>query len=279
MRTCTAETLSNFVQVMPEAPFSEDGIVFTFAKKSEMTNRALELCAQHCPERIFTESQLNQLGESIAANALIGREKSVVLIRIDSKIGKKDFRRIIAHELMHIFCAKLEMDGEHFIDIYGTGTTPDVDLEDKTYDGVIVAGYDVWTEFIAQYYALSIIDGKSSEFADVSDYITHLFHDVHVFDIDRSKGSFSMLCAYWFSCMDFEETLDILNKPGTFLPTNEPHGEETQKALFDCVDYLHHQILNEKPWKITEDFIYGLGFRFSVFRIKNSQYLGKIGIM
>ena len=64
----------------------------------------------------------------------------MVLVGMDSKIGKKDFRRIIVHELMHIFCAKLEMDGDHFIDIYGSGTTPDIDPEDKTYDGVIVAG-------------------------------------------------------------------------------------------------------------------------------------------
>jgi hypothetical protein len=27
------------------------------------------------------------------------------------------------------------MDGEHFIDIYGSGTTPDADPDDKIYDG------------------------------------------------------------------------------------------------------------------------------------------------
>jgi len=131
MRQCAADTLTFFIQAMPDAPFTEGDIVFSFAKKSEMASRALELCAQYCPEKIINGSQLNHLRKSIAANALIGREKSAVLVHIDSKIGKKVFRRIIIHELMHVFCGKLEMDGEHFIDIYGSGTTPDVDPEDK----------------------------------------------------------------------------------------------------------------------------------------------------
>lgn len=33
------------------------------------------------------------------------------------------------------------------------------------------------------------------------------------------------------------------------------------------------QMQKDKPWKIDEDFIYVLGFRFSAFRIKNNQYL------
>jgi len=94
----------------------------------------------------------------------MSREKSVVLVRINSKRDKKDFRRIIVHELMHVFCGKLEIDGEHFIDIYGSGTTPDCDLEDAEYDGMIVAGYKIWSEFIAQYYAVSLIDEESIDF-------------------------------------------------------------------------------------------------------------------
>jgi len=53
----------------------------------------------------------------------------------------------------------------------------------------------------------------------------------------------------------------------------EPHGEETQKALLECIEYLYIQMQKDKPWEINEDFIFGFGFKFSAFRIHNSQYL------
>lgn len=273
MRTLAAETLKYFIQSMPNMPFNEDGIIFDFVKKSDMSKRALELCAIYCPEKIFTDSQLRQLNESIAANALIGREKSVVLIRINSKSSKIEFRRMIFHELMHIYCGLVEMDGEHFIDIFGTGTTPDVAPEDKTYDGIIVAGYTVWTEFIAQYYAIKMIDTKGHEFSDVQQYINGLFYEVNVLELEKSKGSFSMLCSYWLTCEDFSDTFTALGE-GVFMPKNQPHGAETQKALYACIDYLHKQLQKEQPWKISEEFIYQVGYKFSMLRMMNSMLLG-----
>ena len=273
MRQCAADTLAFFLQEMPDAPFTEGDIVFSYAKRSEMTNRALELCAQYCPDKILNDSQLRQLEESIASNALIGRKKSAVLVRINLKIGKKDFRRIIVHELMHIFCGKLEMDGEHFIDVFGSGTTPDIDPEDKEYDGFIVAGYKVWSEFIAQYYAVKLIDEENIDFARMAEYFTHLFHSVTVQELGGSKEAFAMICAFWFNCTDFDEILTALYEPGTFIPDDEPYGKETRNALRDCIEYIHKQVQKGKPWEISEDFIYGLGFRFSMFRILNSFFL------
>ena len=261
------------MQEMPDAPFTESDIVFSFAKKTDMASRALELCAQYCPDKKLNESQLRQLGESIAANALTGRGKSAVLVRINSKISKQDFRMVIIHELMHIFCGKLEMNGGHFIDIYGSGTTPDTDPEDKAYDGIIVAGYEVWSEFIAQYYAIKLASKGKLEYGEIVRSVTQLFHEISINDIEGSKKAFSMICAYWFNCTDFEETLTALNEPGAFMPTEEPHGAETQAALFGCIDYLNKQMQKEKPWEINEEFIYDLGFKFSIFRIRNSQYL------
>jgi hypothetical protein len=182
---------------------------------------------------------------------------------------------MIFHELMHIFCALLEMDGDHFIDIDGSGTTPDLDPEDKEYDGMVSAGYTVWTEFIAHYYAIKMIDTESREFPDVAGHINGLFYEVNVLEIEKSKGSFSMLCSYWFNCSDFDKSLDALSK-GKFMPGNVPHSAQTQKALYDCIDFLHNQLKKEKPWKISEEFIYQLGYRFNMLRMMNSILLGII---
>jgi hypothetical protein len=49
-------------------------------------------------------------------------------------------KEVIFHELTHIFCAKTEMDGEHFIDIYDDGATFDKFAENKAHDGFLNAG-------------------------------------------------------------------------------------------------------------------------------------------
>ena len=131
MQICAADTLSFFLEVMPDAPFSKDDIIFEFASRKDMAERAKVLCAQYCPDKIINDSQSHQLNEYVAANALIGRRKSAVIAWRDHRLDKKDWRRIIFHELVHIYCAKMEMDGEHFIDIYGSGHTYDTVPENE----------------------------------------------------------------------------------------------------------------------------------------------------
>jgi hypothetical protein len=91
-------------------------------------------------------------------------------------------------------------------------------------------------------------------------------------DVEGSKGAFVMICAYWFNCTDFDEVYTALSQPGTFMPEDEPYGNETQNALRNFIEYTHEQMQKEKPWIITADFIYTLGFRFSMFRTMNSFY-------
>ena len=279
MQIQAEDVLTYFLQVMSEAPFTKDDIIFAFANKSEMISRALELCTKYCPELILNDSQLRHLEESVTANALIGREKSAVLFRKDSRLSKKDFRRIIFHELMHIYCAKIEMDDEHFIDIYGTGTTPDCDPDEIEYDGIIVAGYVVWSEFIAHYYAIKMIDKPKYKFNEIAHNIAPLFADIHAHDLEASKGSFSMICSHWLNCVDAEKSIEALQEPDMLLPSDESYAEETQATLYICMRYLHNHMQNEQPWKIDEDFIFALGSNFNSFRIYNSMYLMSNGNM
>jgi hypothetical protein len=171
MKTCAAKTLTFFMQTMPDVPFAEDGIIIEFAKRKDMANQAKALCARYIPDKKINETQAWELNNTIAANALTGKTKSAVIARIDYKKTKKDWRMVFFHEFMHIYCAKTEMDGEHFIDVYGSGHTPDEEPENKIYDGTINAGYVVWSEFIAQYYALIKISGDTYDFPDVMDYV------------------------------------------------------------------------------------------------------------
>jgi len=116
MHACVAETLAYFIASMQDVPFSPEDIVIEFVKKANMAKRARELCALYVLDKIINDTQAQQFVTSIAANALIGREKSAVIAKADYKLNKQELRMILFHELTHIYCAKLEMDdGEHFV--------------------------------------------------------------------------------------------------------------------------------------------------------------------
>ena len=51
MKNCAAETLSFFMETMPDIPFSKDDIIIEFAKKKDMAEQAKALCKKYVPEK------------------------------------------------------------------------------------------------------------------------------------------------------------------------------------------------------------------------------------
>ena len=276
MKDCAAETLSYFMQVMLDVPFTENDIIIEFANKKDMAKQAKILCEKYVPDKKINDSQAKQLNSTIAANALIGREKSAVIVCINYNNDKQDWRKIFFHEFMHIYCAKLEINGEHFIDIYGSGHTPDENPENVLYDGIINAGYDVWSEFIAQYFTLKKVE-RAYTFNEAADFILDLLGDATTKYFIESKGIFAQACAYLLACSDIEKVLsDIKNVPDYLITDSEPYSKETKASLLSCLDFLKEQLKQEYPWKISEDFIESFGSKFNTFRMMNSLYMGDI---
>lgn len=274
MKACAAETLSYFMQTMPDVPFTEDDIKFKFVHQKDMAECVKALCSECCPNKIINESQERQLAEDIAANAIIGREKSAVAVCINHKSDAQNWRRIFFHELTHIYCGKTEMDDEHFIDVYGSGRTPDENPEDKVYDGYVNAGYFIWSEFIAEYYALTKAENEKHTFAVVMDYIFSLLDEVNTSNQTNSKAPFAMACVYLLTCGDAEEILLKLNDSNFIIPDDVPYGKEVRLALKDCLEHLSAHLQTEKPWKINEKFISELGRKYIMFIAANSFFLG-----
>lgn len=273
MQACAAETLSYFLEVMPDAPFGKDDIVIEFAKRKDMAECAKALCVLYCPDKIINESQSEQLVNIIAANALAGREKSAVIVRIDYKQTQQGWRRILFHEFMHIFCEKLEVDGEHFIDIYGSGHTPDPDPQDKAYDGAVNAGYVLWSEFIAQYFALIYAEDEDYWFSDIGEFIADIISEVGTDSDYKDKSSVGMVCAYILTCVDAEDVLNALSEGGLLYHDNDSGSERARTALLNILLFLCERLENEKPWKITEEFIADLGGKFIWFKTANALFL------
>ncbi len=166
---------------------------------------------------------------------------------------------------MHIFCAKLEMDGEHFIDVYGSSTTPekpDMTSAEKTYDGFLVAGHVVWSEFIAQYYTLLYTEKRHPTVEQVSEYINELLYSVGRTDLKGSKYALAFACARFLTCPDAKEAIIKLNEMDENLSIK-------QQAFLYFIILLRAHLQTEKPWKISEDFILDLGNRYFAFLMHN----------
>ena len=267
MQAVAAETLAQFIEVMPDCPFQADGIVVEFTPRAKMAQRTRELCEKYAPDKTINEAQAKQLVTDIGGNAIIGRDKSAVILLIDSTLTKQELRCVCFHEYMHIFCAKLEMDGEHFIDTYGSGTTPEREMtaSEKQYDGMLVSGYRVWSEFIAQYYAIKHTDTIRPAVKQMSHYIDGMLSEVGHIDHVGEKYAMAFACARLLTCKDAEEQVSYLRE------NNEDDLTE-QKAFQSCLFYLHEHMQTEKPWKITEVFIAGLGERYLYFKVTNSNF-------
>jgi len=282
MRGCAAETLDHFLEVMPGAPFTAEDIIVEFVPKSKMAERAKALCALYVPEKVLNEFQTAQLVNSIAGNALIGREKSAVIVRINYKSDYQGLRQMMFHEYAHIYCAKLEMpEDKHFIEIYGSGTTPenpDMTPDEKQYDGLLVSGHHVWSEFIAQYFALIHTEDWVYSFDNAVASTIRYLSEVTQDNRDLSRDSFAQVCAHFLTCCDADEILINLKNPKFLYMDSEPNGERTRTAFRNCLSLLQSRIRREKPWEISEEFICELGKNFLWFRTMNTLFFSGMEI-
>lgn len=270
MQCCAADTLDYFIQVMPDVPFGAEDIHIEFAPKSKILERFKALCGMYSPDRQINEYHEYALENNNFGNAIIGKGKSAMVLRINYKMDEHNLQRIVFHELMHIYCGKTEMDGEHFIDVFGSGHTPNPDPEDKAYDGYLNAGHFIWSEFIAEYTATMKAVPARHTFADAAESVFALLDEI-VISNEESKYSFAMMSAYVLSCFDAENILDDMS---FIIPDSIPNGERTITVLQKCLCYLYEKVQSKNPYKITEEFIADLGSLYVTFLTMNSVALG-----
>ena len=264
MRECADRTLKFFFQTMPDIPFDENDIIFDFAPPTRMFARYKLLCEKYRPREIILKEHEEQLANGTSGQAVIGENKSAVLICTKQQFLKANLRYIIFHELMHIYCAKTEIAGKHFVDIYGSG-------EPYNNDEALRDGYYIWSEFIADYYADKYTGSGQFSFESVRDDIRQcLYKDIAAGGKDNRRD-FEWACLSLLTLFDTESVINRINELD-IISGNSTYAKNARRLFDECVQLLYNQIQTEKPWIITGDFIGELGENYLSFESVNTLY-------
>ena len=264
MREHADRALKYFFQTMPDVPFEEDDIIIDFAPPSRMFARYKVLCQKYRPRYIIPKEHEEQLANSISGQAIIGEGKSAILICTKQPLLKASLPYIIFHELIHIYCAKIEIDGEHFFDLYGNETPYEA-------DEILHDGYYIWSEFIADYYASKYTRSGQFAFESVRNRIIKCLEK----DITTPKDNrrdFVWACLDLITMYEAETILNRLTEPDIIISGESTTAQNLRSVFNDCVQLLYRQIQKEKPYKITEDFIVELGDSYNSFETVNTLY-------
>jgi len=257
-------TLQYFLESMPDAPFGVSDIVFDFAPPSRMFTRYKALCTEYRPREVILPEHKEQLANGIGGQAIIGKSKSAVLICTKQPYLKANIRRIIFHELMHIYCAKTEVDNEHFIDVYGSGSPYES-------DEILHDGYFIWSEFVADYYADLYTRQGQLSFESCRDDIINCLAEVIIFPKDNRRY-FEWACLNLLTVYKAESVINRLTEPDFIISGNSEKAHSTRKMLDECIQLLHRQMQTDKPWKINEEFVFLLGEAYSSFKHCNTYF-------
>jgi hypothetical protein len=93
---------------------------------------------------------------------------------------------------------------------------------------------------------------------------------------DISESVLDALCGIRIgSCAGVDETLSALNRPDFIYSDGAPGGSRAKAAFLNVLLFLRGQLQNERPWKITEEFIADLGDKYIWFVTANSRFLGE----
>lgn len=103
-------------------------------------------------EEVTKESFVTVGGEAFAFGFYEGQEVDGIMLR--EEVPLLELYHIVLHELSHIYCMREEIEGGHYFKRFCAGNP--TTREEIIADGTMNAGYAVWREFIAEYFAQAV---------------------------------------------------------------------------------------------------------------------------
>ena len=209
-----------------------------------------DLCSKYFPDSLNDEHRQPGYFESFAAEALLSKKESGILIREDLDMHPIEWRHIILHELSHIVCTRDEVEGGFFIKKYCESF-----FDNTIEDGYVNAGHAIWREFIAELFALSVDDATISfSLKQKKDDILYLYNDIRP-HCDISKTSLSNLLVYLFTSDEYFSSPDS----DVFLEKIRRCKLDSILDLSEIIEIIFAQVRKKKMHEIDLDYILKLG--------------------
>jgi hypothetical protein len=134
----------------------------------------------------------------------------------------------------------------------------------------------LWSEFIAQHYALIHTESRKPSFAMAQSLIFDYICEVTARN-DSAKDFLAQTFARLINCSDFEETLArIENDPKFFFVDDAKYGVNARKTFLRLLSLLRGQLRKEEPWTIHIGLMVELGEAYMSFLAFNSIFLSEM---
>lgn len=203
-----------------------------------------------------------------------------ILIRTDvpSDIDNaRSYMKLFVREIAQIFCTTHEIptagkEGQRFFDLYCAGAP--MNLEERTADGQMNAGYAIWRQLIPDIIADEIYPEPPLYLKEIKTYIDKRAQEVKV-GISTAKEAM---------CMILARVMNSYEAKGAESWEELEEGLQEAEIPFNGIIHLVYDQLNtECPYRITPEFIQDLGTAFMVAQIKNTSqedimaFMGRFG--
>lgn len=222
---------------------------------------------ENYPEVI--EEQMLEPGyyRSIRAEAFVSSDRKGMILRTDTGEHDLAWRHLVLHELCHIYAVTHELDGANFYKKYCIDYA-----EGEIQDGIINAGYAIWREFVAEFFAHLLDEDLMDGVLDANvDHLEWLLDDIEDL-VDDAKYCVSAVLIDLFTTREVMQEPDIegvLALTGQF----DRLSSENWKGI---IQIIYEQIFREEFYKIDIDFISELGSYY--ISLKTELYMKKLGI-
>ena len=197
-------------------------------------------------EKVDEEYFQNTDGEAFAYGKLEEKDINGILIKAKDDLTVGELFHTMIHELCHIYFRREEIEGGHFYEQYclDSVTTGNVDEN-------ILYGYEIWMEFIAEYYVMQLAP-EFDYYNYMYDYIEQIEESFKNVQIGDPSVKYSL--SFWLAAI-----MDTKEARCDGWARIEEIISEIEFPFVSLAKQIYEHIQNDVAYKITPDFIYEIG--------------------
>ena len=197
-------------------------------------------------EKVDEDYFQNTDREAFAYGKLEEKDINGILIKAKDDLTVGELFHTMIHELCHIYFRREEIEGGHFYEQYCLEpfTTGNVDEN-------ILNGYEIWMEFIAEYYAMQLAP-EFDYYNYMYDYVEQIEESFKNVQIGDPSVKYSL--SFWLAAI-----MDTKEARCDGWARIEEILSEIEFPFVSLAKQIYEHIQDDIAYKITSDFIYEIG--------------------